>query len=150
MSLSNEWELRECKTYPGRIYYYNKNTNESTWIRPIPPSNYTGEWPPFMFLSHILIKYSTSNNNNIKRTRKEAEEKIKKIYLKIKEKKETFNFCAKTYSECNTNSKVGELGWVSKENISPEFFEISWKLQIGEFSTPFETIDGFHIVLRSG
>ena len=39
LELPKNWELRECKDYPGRAYYYNEELNFSTWERPPKPES---------------------------------------------------------------------------------------------------------------
>ena len=152
MDLPPNWELRECKDYPGRVYYYNPTTNESTWIRPVPfPGNRTTEWPPMVYCSHILIKHSKSAHDSqlYKISREEAKAKINQIHADLLEGKK-FEEVAKAESNCESASKGGELGWIKRGNMPPEFEKVAWGLTIGQISSPVETTEGFHIIFRRG
>jgi len=156
MNLPPEWELRESKDYPGRVYYYNTFTNESTWIRPIPYPGYCDCWPPFVYVYHVLIKHTNSYNptswkrSAVVRSKDDAFLKITRISKAIIDKSETFEDIAAAESECDSHSSNGKLGWIKKGKMPPEFDEVAWRLNIGEISRPFETKEGFHLVLRRG
>lgn len=153
MELPSCWELRECKDYPGRVYYYNSTTNESTWVRPIPfPGNSKEEWPPMVYVSHILIRHSKSAHDSalFKRTREEAKKIINEIHEKLIKGTITFENAAKESSDCETKERGGELGWIKRKMMPPEFEKVAWGLGIGQFSSPFETVEGYHIVFRRG
>ena len=152
MDLPPNWELRECKNYPGRVYYYNPTTNESTWIRPVPfPGSSTTEWPPMVYCSHILIRHSKSAHDwqlyNI--SKEEAKTKINKIYEELIEGKK-FDQVAKEQSNCESASNGGDLGWIKRGVMPPEFEKVAWSLTIGQISSPVETVEGFHIIFRQG
>lgn len=154
MDLPPNWELRECKDYPGQVYYYNSVTNESTWIRPVPfpGNNYQLEWPPMVYVLHILIKHDQSEHPspNEHRTKEEAEALINEIHKTLLNDNKQFETIAKEKSECTSAQKNGVLGWISRKKMPPEFEKVAWSLGIGSISKPFETVEGFHIVLRRG
>ncbi len=45
-----------------------------------------------------------------------------------------------------SKARAGDLGWLSDERLPPEFFAEIVKLRPGEFSSPFRSPLGFHIV----
>ena len=152
MELPPNWELRECKDYPGRVYYHNIETNESTWIRPDPfPGVSRTDWPPMIYCSHILIRHSKSiqDHSLFNIPREEAKKKINQIYEQLKkEGVSNFQQIAKKESNCESASNGGTLGWVRHLQMPPEFEKVAWGLKIGEISTPVETVEGFHIIYR--
>ncbi|EAY09414.1 PPIC-type PPIASE domain containing protein [Trichomonas vaginalis G3] len=154
MDLPPNWELRECKDYPGQVYYYNSVTNESTWIRPVPfpGDKNTAEWPPMVYVLHILIKHNQSEHPNpaLKRTREEAQNIINEIHQILLTDNKKFESIAKDRSDCESAKFNGVLGWIARKKMPPEFEKVAWGLGIGQISKPFETVEGFHIVLRRG
>lgn len=81
----------------------------------------------------------------------EAERKAKlttlqEAYSKLKTGAD-FAKIAKQYSEDQISAgKGGDLGWLKKGSISPRFSEVIFSTKAGEFSEPFETPFGFHII----
>ena len=95
--------------------------------------------------SHIMITTSLKTENNL------SKEKINAIYKDLVEKNKTFEELAIEFSEDRKSAKNGgEIGWInSGGNFYPEFEEAVFSLNIdGEFSKPFKTPNGWHIVKR--
>ena len=95
--------------------------------------------------SHIMITTSSKKENIL------SEEKINSIYKELVEKTKTFEELAIQYSEDRKSAKNGgEIGWInSGGNFYPEFEKAVFSLKIdGEYSKPFKTPNGWHIVKR--
>ena len=95
--------------------------------------------------SHIMITTSSKKENFL------SEEKINSIYKELVEKTKTFEELAIQYSEDRKSAKNGgEIGWInSGGNFYPEFEEAVFSLKTdGEYSKPFKTPNGWHIVKR--
>lgn len=95
--------------------------------------------------SHIMITTSSKKENIL------SEEKINSIYKELVEKTKTFEELAIQYSEDRKSAKNGgEIGWInSGGNFYPEFEEAVFSLKTdGEYSKPFKTPNGWHIVKR--
>ena len=95
--------------------------------------------------SHIMITTSPKKENNL------SEEKIKSIHKDLVEKTKTFEELAIQFSEDRKSAKNGgEIGWInSGGNFYPEFEEAVFSLKTdGEYSKPFKTPNGWHIVKR--
>lgn len=163
--LPQDWVLRESKDYPGRVYYYNKATHESTWIRPVIYShilktdpNY--KWPPLVYVSHILIKHVDSENTEtwkkkpISRTRSQANEKILRIKEDLENGKRKFEEIAKEESEdVETYQNGGVIGWIQRSDTpyGENFDEIAFRLNVNKMTNePVETSYGWHLILRLG
>ncbi|HMK55395.1 MAG TPA: peptidylprolyl isomerase [Dissulfurispiraceae bacterium] len=76
---------------------------------------------------------------------KQAEVKAADIYRKIKAG-ESFSELAKKYSEDASAKAGGDLGFVSKSDLSGEFLNVLQKMKPGDVSEPFSTTAGFNIV----
>jgi peptidyl-prolyl cis-trans isomerase C len=82
-------------------------------------------------ISHIMVK-----------TEKEASDILKKL-----EKKESFEKLAKKYSIGATASKGGEIGYIERGMVIPEFEEAAFKLKkTGDISPVIKAGAGFHII----
>jgi len=95
--------------------------------------------------SHIMITTNLKNENNL------SQKKIDSIYKDLLEKTKTFEELAIQFSEDRKSAKNGgEIGWInSGGNFYPEFEEAVFSLKSdGEYSKPFKTPNGWHIVKR--
>ncbi|HEB62771.1 MAG TPA: hypothetical protein ENI82_06435 [Bacteroidetes bacterium] len=93
---------------------------------------------------HILISTGPGNKFEDK-----AKQKIDKIYNELKEGK-SFSELAKKYSDDQySKNSGGDLGWVTAM-LPDGFYEFEnqiYNLKPGEFSKPFKTKFGYHIVM---
>ena len=95
--------------------------------------------------SHIMITTNLKNEKNL------SKEKINSIYKDLVEKNKTFEELAIQFSEDRKSAKnKGEIGWInSGGNYYPAFEEAVFSLKTdGEYSKPFKTPNGWHIVKR--
>jgi peptidyl-prolyl cis-trans isomerase C len=61
---------------------------------------------------------------------------------------EAFSAAAKTKSECSgTKPNGGEIGWVGKFRMAPEFGQAAFALQPYQISDPVKTRFGYHLIL---
>lgn len=96
--------------------------------------------------SHIMITINPKTKDI-----KAAENKINSIYEELTLRNKTFEALANEYSEDRKSAKRGgEIGWVSSaDNFYPSFKETVFSLkEDNEFSKPFQTPNGWHIVKR--
>src|SRR6056297_34782 len=88
--------------------------------------------------SQILIK--TNNKEESK-----AKEEIQSIKEQINSGK-SFTEMAKQHSEGPYADKGGQLGFITKGQISEEFDKVAFNLNIGEISDPVKTKYGYHLI----
>ncbi len=94
---------------------------------------------------HILLKTSVILSDE------KAEQMLKSFLRDIQSGKATFAKLAEKYSDdTGSATKGGELGWANPEMYVPEFRDMVKKLPVGEFSQPFKTMHGWHIVQVEG
>ncbi len=74
-------------------------------------------------------------------SKKEFDDLYKKITDTINEK--DFKTAAKIYSSSDTANFGGEIGWMSKNDISEKFYKQIFNLKINEFSKPLKIGSGF-------
>ena len=154
MELAHPWEIRESKKYPGRCYYFNSETHESTWIRPVryPGTDPNAPWPPALYLFCILIKYKGSlGGDGVTRSLDEARSLVEQIQSQLMKGDSTFPDMAQKYSDdLETKESGGELGWVVPGKFDKKFDDTAWQLRIGEMSHPVKTGKGIYLILRRG
>ena len=109
------------------IKLVDKRTNDTVLIP---------EWQT----SHILIGINNNQSEEL------ARHKIEEIYKNLQQGAD-FAELAATYSE-DTGSAVqrGSLGWVPEAVMVPEFEAVMKNTQKGDYSTPFRTQFGWHIL----
>jgi len=90
--------------------------------------------------SHILIRTNEAVSDA------DAKSRILQIRDRIM-RGAKFADMAKLYSEDGSNSKGGDLGWVNKGDMVPEFEKAMTSLPVGTVSEPVRTPFGWHLIL---
>ena len=93
-------------------------------------------------VKHILILFEKGASEKI---RKKKNKRIKEILAELKEGRD-FAEAAKEYSEDISASKGGDVGFVIKGQMVPEFEKAVYRLKEGEISDVVETEYGYHII----
>jgi len=93
-------------------------------------------------VKHILI---LSEKGASEKIRKKKNKQIKEILAELKEGKD-FAEAAKEYSEDVSASMGGDVGFVVKGQMVPEFEKAVYRLKEGEISDVVETEYGYHII----
>ena len=91
-------------------------------------------------IRHLLIKVGAADSDTV------AQQRAQQLYERL-QRGENFAALARTQSEDTISAaKGGDLGWISSARLPPEFQPELSKLKAGEFSRPFKTSYGWHIV----
>jgi peptidyl-prolyl cis-trans isomerase SurA len=93
-------------------------------------------------VKHILILFEKGASEKI---RKKKNKRIKEILAELKEGKD-FAEAAKEYSEDISASIGGDVGFIVKGQMVPEFEKAVYRLKEGEISDVVETEYGYHII----
>jgi parvulin-like peptidyl-prolyl isomerase len=117
-----------------------KEAEPAKTVQPVPPGNIRA--------SHILISYAGVERTNATRTKEEAEQLIKDIKAKL-DGGESFEELAKTYSDCPSAEKGGDLGFFKKGQMVKPFEDAAFALKPGQVSGIVETKFGYHIIKRT-
>lgn len=89
---------------------------------------------------HILVKTDERSNDAL------AEQKINDLYEQLRQDAD-FASLAATYSDDpGSAGRGGDLDWVSEGQMVPEFEEMMKRTPEGDFSTPFKSQFGWHIL----
>jgi len=92
-------------------------------------------------LDHILLKVGSD------RSAAEAKTMLTELAAKINSGQQDFKTVAKKHSdEIKSRNTGGELGWINKEQMLPEFHAKITELTPGNLSQPFATSMGWHLV----
>lgn len=95
---------------------------------------------PEWHTSHILVRIDGGQPKAI------AEQKINALYRQLQEGAD-FATLAATYSDDSASaSQQGSLDWVAEGQMVPEFEQMMKNTTKGDFSTPFQTQFGYHIL----
>ena len=97
--------------------------------------------PDIYDLSHILIKFSSEPTSEEK---KEKRELGQEVFNKLKS--EDFSKVAYEFSDAPDANEGGALGKLKQSELPEIFVEKIDKLRAGEFSSPFESNNGIHII----
>lgn len=90
---------------------------------------------------HILLKPSPILSD------KKAQEMLNDFLIRINKKEDTFAKLAKNYSEdLGSGARGGDLGWANPNIYVPAFKRTLERLKVGQYSKPFKTEHGWHIV----
>lgn len=89
---------------------------------------------------HILVKTDELNSDAL------AEQKINDIYEQLRRDADFAAFAATYSDDPGSAGRGGDLGWVSEGQMVPEFEEMLKRTPKGDFSTPFKSQFGWHIL----
>jgi peptidyl-prolyl cis-trans isomerase SurA len=93
-------------------------------------------------VAHIFVKADPKSEGSIQ----EAKAKINQYYTYLQEGQE-FGDVAKNYSEDKyTAEREGLIGWYSAGRMVPALANAAYELQVDEYSEPFQSPFGFHVL----
>mmetsp|Transcript_9772 Transcript_9772/g.16008 ORF Transcript_9772/g.16008 Transcript_9772/m.16008 type:complete len:159 (+) Transcript_9772:193-669(+) len=153
MDLPAGWVIRESKSHPGTVYFFNEFSRASRWEKPVDDPS---DRPSRVRASHILVKHQGSRNpvsrrtgEKVSRTAEEAIELLKTFQKQVKEDPTKFAEIAEKNSDCSSFKRGGDLGPFGRNQMQKPFEDCTYNLAIKEISGIIETDSGFHIVLRT-
>lgn len=99
---------------------------------------------PEIKVSHILIEIKSGANAEQK---SEALKRAKEILDEVKKSKRPFEELVKLYSDDVYSKEFGgQIGWISRTTVVPNFYNTAINLKVGEISDLIETPYGLHII----
>lgn len=96
-----------------------------------------------MNISHIFALLPT---NFTEAEKEAAKQKIDKAYSELQAGVIWDTVVARYSEHKGTAKKGGRLGWVNMSSVPSEFIDQCYDMKIGDYSQPFSTGHGFHIV----
>lgn len=99
--------------------------------------------PEKVKVSHILIKVNPSSS---RQQFEELQKKGEMVLAKAKEKGSDFAALAREFSDDVSKEQGGDLGYVHKGRLEPEFENAAFSMDIGEIRGLVRTLYGFHIL----
>lgn len=131
---------------------YKENFNKNNSISEKEMKTYYDEHKDEFYVdeveaSHILIKTTDDNGNELSDKKKEeAKKKAEEILEKAKSGEE-FSKLAKEYSEDTVSAENGgDLGFFGKGEMVEPFEEAAFSMKVGEISDLVESDYGYHII----
>lgn len=103
---------------------------------------------------HLLVKHHRSRRPSswrqdvISRTKDDALAELLSYKEKIDTGAASFEDLARSYSDCSSARRGGDLGSFGRGAMQKPFEEAAFKLKIGEISDPVHTDSGIHIIKR--
>lgn len=77
---------------------------------------------------------------------KKAKERIDSLYTELKNGADFAQMALKYSDDKASAIKGGELPWIAKNQTVKEFEDMTFRMQKGEISEPFQSVMGYHIV----
>ena len=96
--------------------------------------------------SHILVQVKPDATEEEVAA---AEKKIRSILDRVRNG-EDFADLARQYSDCPSSARGGDLGFVGRGRLVPEFEKAAFSLDVGQVSDVVRTRFGFHIIKVTG
>lgn len=121
----------------GMSYYLNVHTKESQWDQPTEPAKKAGgnasssDGPNEVQCLHLLVKHKGSRRpsswreENITRTKEEAQMLLEIYRNKIVNSEATFEELARSYSDCSSAKRGGDLGKFGRGKLRPNLNPIN-------------------------
>lgn len=155
--LPQGWVARESSSRPGRFYYWNSVTNETTWDFPTKPAVATNANQ--VRVLHLLRKHAGSRRpsswreEHIVKSLYDARAEVQAYREQIvsqghANQEAIFRQLAQQHSDCGSHSRGGDLDFFGPGQMQRAFEEASFRLAVGELSDLVETDSGVHIILR--
>ncbi|EDV92462.1 putative peptidyl-prolyl cis-trans isomerase dodo [Drosophila grimshawi] len=157
--LPEGWEKRTSRS-TGMSYYLNVHTKESQWDQPTEPakkaggSGSSGDGSSEVQCLHLLVKHKGSRRpsswreENITRTKEEAQMLLEIYRNKIVNREATFEELARSYSDCSSAKRGGDLGKFGRGQMQAPFEKAAFALKVGQLSDIVDTDSGLHIIVR--
>jgi peptidyl-prolyl cis-trans isomerase NIMA-interacting 1 len=154
------WTQRESKSHPGKLYYVNAKTGQTTWDRPIAGADDGDDAVDEVQVLHILKKHNQSRRPsswrvpNITQSKEVAIQQVQEIrqsLLKLTSAaalEAQFRKIASTESDCSSAQRGGDLGMFGPGQMQRAFEEVSFALPVGGLSDLVDSDSGIHVILR--
>jgi peptidyl-prolyl cis-trans isomerase C len=99
--------------------------------------------PEMVRVRDILIRVGKSASDEMK---KKAEDKAEDILKRIKSGEDFAKLASEFSDDQHSRKKGGEIGFITKDRVTPDLGKVAFSLKVGEVSPVFETSFGFHIL----
>ena len=94
-------------------------------------------------IRHIIFPAGTDEE------KADARKKATEV-IKLLDSGESFESVVRKFSEGSDASKGGDLGFIKKKDLAKEFLQVIEGMKVGEYSKPFWSGKGFHVIMLEG
>ncbi len=98
-------------------------------------------------LAHLVVQWTGAPGATTDRTKEAARLRVEEAKAHLAAG-EPFAEVAKSYSDGANGLRGGDLGVIQKGQMSPQFDDVGFSLQVGQISDVVESPFGFHILTR--
>jgi NIMA-interacting peptidyl-prolyl cis-trans isomerase 1 len=159
-SLPKGWSQKESKSHPGRMYYINNQTGETTWDF---PTQAAGQVEEQVQVFHILRKHRGSRrpaswrSQQITQSKEDAIAEVSAYRNELLQLLSSGGFDAMfgrfqeiafQNSDCGSHERGGDLGMFGRGQMQKPFEDASFRLKVGELSDLVDTDSGIHVLVR--
>lgn len=100
-------------------------------------------------VAHVLVQWAGVHRSSATRTKEEARLMVDEARARLQVGIPVAEVAAE-FSDGPTGVRGGDLGWFQKGQLLPEVDAVAFSLERGGISPVFETVQGFHILVRLG
>lgn len=106
--------------------------------------------PESVAVKHILVCYEGAVQCALNLTKEQAQQSILALYQALQQNS-SFESLASQYStDTGSAQRGGDIGQIAKGQTVPEFETVAFETPVGQYSVPFETAYGYHILAVYG
>lgn len=98
--------------------------------------------PEQIHVAHIVVEVLYDDPVQVRDAKLAEIERLRQLILDGAD----FGEMASKYSDCPSNVNNGDLGWITRDRMRPEFTEAAFALPPGTISEVVETAEGFHLI----
>lgn len=87
---------------------------------------------------HILLHVENGDDDSVKAQAQRLAQRL--------EEGASFSSLAKNHSDCRSAPQGGELGYITRQQVVPEFAEVAFSAPVGSISEPVRSSLGWHVI----
>lgn len=98
--------------------------------------------PEQIHAAHMIIQVHADDSRQVRDAKRAELERLRQTIMEGADFGET----AFAHSDCPSRLRNGDLGWITRDRMTPEFTQVAFSLDPGTISDIVETSAGFHLI----
>jgi peptidyl-prolyl cis-trans isomerase C len=98
--------------------------------------------PEQIHAAHIIIQVHADDSRKVRDAKRAELERLRQLIIDGAD----FGDTAFAHSDCPSRFRNGDLGWITRDRMTPEFTQVAFALDPGTISGIVETPVGFHLI----